>query len=205
VRSPVAAAIAIAAGVIVLAGYFLPLPLLQVVRLQFLDWAMLLAAVAALVGIINLTVGHFRKAAKPGPSRMFSIVVVTSLLITMVFGVVYGASDSRFAHVVTNIQIPIETTLLGMISISLAYTVFLFVRQRKSWSNSVFIISVVFFLLANSWFLVFGQSIPVLSEIISGIQKIPLAGSRGIMIGIALGSLVTGLRILTGIDRPYSG
>jgi hypothetical protein len=92
-----------------------------------------------------------------------------------------------------------------MISISLAYAAFLFIRQRKGWVNTVFIVSVVFFLLANSWFLVWGQSIPVLSEIISAIQKIPLAGSRGVLIGISLGSLITGLRILTGIDRPYSG
>jgi hypothetical protein len=30
-----------------------------------------------------------------------------------------------------------------------------------------------------------------------------LAGSRGILLGIALGILVTGLRLLLGIERPY--
>ncbi len=204
-RAPIAAAIAIAAGVIVLAGYFIPLPLLQIVRLQILDWAMLLAAVAALVAIINLFVGHFRKAFKPGVSRMFSIVVTLFFTLTLISGLVLGASDRQFQRVVTNIQIPIETTLFGMISISLAYAAFQFIRQRKGWVNTVFIVSVVFFLLANSWFLVIGQSFPLLGELISGIQKIPLAGSRGVLIGISLGSLVTGLRILTGIDRPYSG
>jgi hypothetical protein len=204
-RSPVAAAIAIAAGLIVLAGYFIPIPLIQVVRLQILDWSMLLAAVAALVAIINLASGHIRKAMKPSSSRIFSVVVSLSLIITLVAGFVLGATDPLFQRIVTNIQIPIETTLFGMISISLAYAAFLFIRQRKGWVNTVFIVSVIFFLLANSWFLVWGQSIPVLSEIISAIQKIPLAGSRGVLIGISLGSLVTGLRILTGIDRPYSG
>jgi hypothetical protein len=142
---------------------------------------------------------------KPSSSRIFSLVVSFSLMITLIAGLILGATDPLFQRVVTNIQIPIETTLFGMISISLAYAAFLFIRQRKGWVNTVFIISVVFFLLANSWFLVWGQSIPVLSEIISAIQKIPLAGSRGVLIGISLGSLVTGLRILTGIDRPYSG
>jgi hypothetical protein len=205
VRAPFAAAVAISGGVIVLAGYFIPLPLLQVVRLQLLDWSMLLAAVAALVAIINLAAGHFRKAFKPGSSRVFSIIVIVSLMVTLVLGLVLGTSDQRFQRVVTNIQIPIETTLFGIISISLAYAAFQFTRERKGWVNTVFIISVVFFLLANSWFLVIGQSFPLLGEVISGIQKIPLAGSRGVLIGISLGSLVTGLRILTGIDRPYSG
>jgi len=31
------------------------------------------------------------------------------------------------------------------------------------------------------------------------------AGARGILIGIALGALTTGLRVLFGVDRPYGG
>ncbi len=204
-RSPVAAAFAIATGLIVLAGYFIPNPLLQAVRFQLLDWAMFIAAVAALVAIINLAAGHISKVVKPSPSQFFSIIVSVSFLITLVAGFILGGTDPIFQRIITNIQIPIETTLFGIISISLAYAAFLFIRQRKGWVNTVFIVSVLFFLLANSWFLVWGQSIPVLGEIISAIQKIPLAGSRGVLIGISLGSLVTGLRILTGIDRPYSG
>jgi len=32
-----------------------------------------------------------------------------------------------------------------------------------------------------------------------------LGGARGILIGVALGSLLTGLRVLFGFDRPYGG
>jgi hypothetical protein len=31
-----------------------------------------------------------------------------------------------------------------------------------------------------------------------------MAGSRGILLGIALGTIVSGLRLLVGVDRPYS-
>ena len=30
-------------------------------------------------------------------------------------------------------------------------------------------------------------------------------GARGLLIGIALGTLLTGLRVLFGMDRPYGG
>jgi hypothetical protein len=30
-------------------------------------------------------------------------------------------------------------------------------------------------------------------------------GARGLLIGIALGTLLTGLRVLMGVDRPYGG
>lgn len=45
-RSPIATAIAIGVGVIVLLGYLFPLPLLDPLRTLFLDWAIILAAVA---------------------------------------------------------------------------------------------------------------------------------------------------------------
>jgi hypothetical protein len=31
-----------------------------------------------------------------------------------------------------------------------------------------------------------------------------VAGARGILLGVALGAIATGLRILLGSDRPYS-
>jgi hypothetical protein len=204
-KAPLAAGIAIAVGLIVLAGYFIPNPILQNVRALLLDWGILLAAVASLVAVINLVTHHIRKAASPGGSRLFSILVLISFFVTFLAGMILGTANVQFQHIVTNIQVPIETSLLAVLSISLAYAAFLFIRQRSGWGNTVFMVSAVIFLLINSWYLVLGQGSPFLEEIVSIIQKIPLAGSRGILIGIALGSLVTGLRILTGIDRPYSG
>jgi hypothetical protein len=36
-------------------------------------------------------------------------------------------------------------------------------------------------------------------------QVLAAAGARGILLGVALGTLTTGLRILFGVDRPYGG
>ena len=48
--------------------------------------------------------------------------------------------------------------------------------------------------------------IPGLYELRSWIVKVwATAGARGILLGIALGTIATGLRILMGTDRPYSG
>jgi hypothetical protein len=48
--------------------------------------------------------------------------------------------------------------------------------------------------------------IPILYDIRMFIsQRLASAGARGILIGVALGTLTTGLRILFGSDRPYGG
>jgi hypothetical protein len=52
--------IAIVSGVIVLLGYFIDLPGLRDVRLLLVDWAVILAAVALLVGVLNLVTVHWK-------------------------------------------------------------------------------------------------------------------------------------------------
>jgi hypothetical protein len=62
----------------------------------------------------------------------------------------------------------------------------------------------VFFLILSGGFLA-GIDIPLVQSLTAFIDRLPIAGARGILLGIALGSLTTGLRILMGADRPYSG
>lgn len=61
-RAPFATAVAIAIGLIVLLGYFIPFGgILSNLRDVLLSWAIILAGVAAMVGIINLIKTHWRK------------------------------------------------------------------------------------------------------------------------------------------------
>jgi hypothetical protein len=59
--TPILASIAIVSGVIVLLGYFIDLPGLHDLRLLLVDWAVILAAVALLVGVLNLTSVHWKR------------------------------------------------------------------------------------------------------------------------------------------------
>jgi len=204
-RSPIVAAVAISVGLIILLGYFLPLRQFIDLRLILLDWSVLLAAVAGLVAIINLIINHVKRITQTNKFDLFSIVLILSFLATFVTGMLLGPSNPQFEKVVTHIQIPIEASLLGVLTISLAVAAFKFFQNRKGWASTVFLVSVVVFLLMSSWLLTFGQNIPVINELLSAIKILPLAGARGILLGIALGSLATGIRILMGADRPYSG
>jgi hypothetical protein len=50
----------------------------------------------------------------------------------------------------------------------------------------------------------FGEITPLNDFIRPWIQQVlALGGARGILIGVALGTLTTGLRVLFGADRPY--
>jgi hypothetical protein len=203
-RNPVSTAVAIGVGLVVLAGYFIPLPLLQNVRGLLLEWGIILTGAATLIGILNLMGAHWRKINAPQEHNYYSIVVILAFIFTLAVGLFFGANDPNFQKIVNAIQIPVETSLLAIIPVVLIYALIRFWQRRKSGMAAIFILSVLFFLIVSSGLISFGMQIPVVKDVILLIQRLPVAGGRGILIGVALGSLVTGLRILMGIDRPYS-
>ena len=56
--SAIWAALALGVGLFVLLGYFVDLGFIQNFRLTFLRWAVLLAAAALVVGLVNLLAVH---------------------------------------------------------------------------------------------------------------------------------------------------
>jgi hypothetical protein len=205
-KSPLSVLVAILSGLLVLAGYFFPFPALIAIRTPMLDWAVTLAGIAGLVAIINLIVGvHLKRLREAGSKRFFSVVVIITFLIVAAFGFYLGPADQNFQKVVTAIQTPIETSLMALLAITLTYSSLKMLQRQRNWMGLVFFLSVILFLVINSGVLAFSAEIPLLQDLLSGFHHIPAAGARGILLGIALGSLATGVRILIGSDKPYSG
>jgi len=206
VRSPIVAIISFIVGVLILLGYFLPSSSLAAIRTPMLDWAVTLAGVAGLVGIIHLIFGvHWRRLREPGKDRAFSIVVIITFILTLGAGIFFGPTNPTYQKVVTAVQMPIEASLMAVLAITLAYASLKLLQRQRNWMGFIFFVSVILFLLINSGIFSFASNIPVLQELLSGINQVPIAGARGILIGVALGSLLTGIRILIGSDRPYNG
>ncbi|HSV85792.1 MAG TPA: hypothetical protein VLH85_04400 [Levilinea sp.] len=206
-RSPIAASVAIGIGLIVLAGYFVRIPLLVHVQTLLLGWAVILAGVALLVGILNLVRVHWNKMRNPRDRERdpYSVVLLIAFAVTLVAGLILTPLHEQYRQVVLSIQAPVEISLLAILAISLVYACLSLYQRRGGYMASVFVASVVFFLLVSSG--IFGDPAagPLSSGFYGTLNRLPVAGARGILLGIALGSITTGLRILLGADRPYSG
>lgn len=94
---------------------------------------------------------------------------------------------------------------MGVLSISLIVAAIRFFQHRRGLMSLVFAASAVVFLIIGSGILASAGDIPVIKQALAALNALPTAGSRGILLGVALGSLTTGLRILLGSDRPYTG
>ncbi len=204
-RSPIATAVAIAVGLIILLGYFVPIDLLQQLRYFLLDWAVILFGIATLIGIINLVTVHWRKMTAPRGRDFYSPILILAFLLTLGAGLVLTPSHPQFQHVVTSIQAPAEISLLAILAISLAYASLRLLSQRRGVMSIVFVASVILFLFLGAGILPSIQNNPAAAGLTGFLNRLPLAGARGILLGVALGSVTTGIRILLGADRPYSG
>jgi hypothetical protein len=214
-RSPVAAAIAIGVGFIVLLGFFIPTGmdtpaanLLQMLRTILVDWSVTLAAFASLVAIIGLLAAHTRKLrARRTPDR-YSFFVLAGFAGAFVFGVyayTFNGDVPGYQMVVNALQVPVEASLMAVLTVTLTLALLRLFQRRSGLLPVVFAASVLVFLLMNSGVLASLDAVDPVVVLLAGLQALPVAGGRGILIGIALGSILAGLRILLGADRPYSG
>lgn len=216
------AVVAIAAGVIVLLGYFItpsgpsanPSPLtdfansLAVFRIIILQWSVLLAGIAVIIGIGNLFAVHLQKMIQRKPGAIYSLVLLVFFLITFALViVVHYAPSIDFAPALKDAQniflygimVPVEVSLMAILAVTLLYSAMRMLRWRIDLKTILFLVSALLALMSTG---PITSNIPFIRD---GIQLISTGGARGILIGVALGTLTTGLRILLGADRPYGG
>lgn len=197
------ALIAIATGILVLLGYFLP----QAVGIQtlLLNWAIILAGVAALVGIFNLITVHTDKIRRAEKGSVYSALLVIALVATFIFGIILRPQHQAMQVLLNGIIQPVEATLMGLLTVSLLYAALRLLRRRADVMGIVFLLTAVLIFIGSAT-LPFGD-MPVFGTLVRPwvAQIWALGGARGILIGVALGTLTTGLRVLFGLDRPYGG
>jgi hypothetical protein len=195
---------AIASGIIVLLGYFYPLPLLLQLRELLTNWAVIIAAAAVLIGIYNLVAVHSEKIQNKEKGSGNSWVLIISLFLTIAFlayGAFSGSQEFATRLIADAFIVPVEASLMAILTVTLIYASIRLLRRRLDVMSVLFLVAAVLFLVA---FMPtpLGSGNPALAQFVNVFST---GGARGLLIGIALGVLLTGLRIIFGVDRPYGG
>jgi hypothetical protein len=202
-------AVAITAGLIILYSYFFPIPLGFDVKGTLLGWAIALAAVALLIGIVNLLRVHGRKIADDSAngSAFYSLVLILAFAVSFILALVFGPGHEWSLWLFSHVQLPIESSMMAILAVSLAYAAARLLRRRMNAFSVVFALTVFFVLMgaspvANGNLILVSDILRFMRDWLTEVWA--TAGARGILIGVALGTIATGLRILMGADRPYS-
>ncbi|MEJ2207652.1 MAG: hypothetical protein P8129_01275 [Anaerolineae bacterium] len=199
-------AIAIAVGIFVLVSLFTPYALLDAFGLYFIDVAIIIAAFALFLGVINLLRVHARKLRERPSDRLFSFVLLVAMILVLVFGLPpiegqpSGPSQPLVQWLFQNVQVPIQASLSALLVFLLITAAYRLLSLRNA-ESAVMLLVALLVLLGQAAVGLF----PPLTQVRDWIIAVPaMAGIRGILLGVALGAILTGIRLLLGVERPYS-
>jgi hypothetical protein len=202
VRAPISTAIAVGVGLIVLAA--LSIPGMNEIGGRILDWAVLLAGLALVLGLVNLLRVHLRRV-RERKQPLYSLVLLISMLGTFGITLWQGSRAPIPNWIFLNLQVPIESSLMALLTVSLTLAAARLMQNRLDLMSMVFLVTLFVLLLGAAP--LFGVELPLFTRVISPYVSnfLSVASTRGLLIGVGLGTLATGARILIGADRPYDG
>lgn len=201
-RAPVSTAFAMLAGIVLLIS--LIAPGLEGLRASILSWAILLAAIALLLGLANLFQVHVHKIIN-NQKVLYSYVLLTGMLLSFAVTLVQGREGLIAEWLFNYVLFPLESSFMAILAILLTLAVVHLIQQRNDIAALLFSGTLLLVLLGSAP--IFAQELPLFSESITPFisRVLSLGALRGLLIGVALGTLTTGLRVLMGAERPFGG
>ncbi|MAS34785.1 MAG: hypothetical protein CL610_12310 [Anaerolineaceae bacterium] len=200
-----ATAVVIGFGVLTLFGLLLDTPLLADPAQFFLQLVSITIAITIIIGIFNLLTVHLARISRRQTGWGYSLVLVISTLAVFVLTILERVGVLRTEPAVTTIlleqvQVAIESALAGLLLFGLVYGAYRTLRKRVSGWGLLFVLALLVVLAG-------ALPLPYLAPLASvreWLMAVPVsAGARGILLGIALATIVTGIRVLIGQDRSY--
>jgi hypothetical protein len=135
----------------------------------------------------------------------YSALLIIMLLGTLVLGLVFGPDNRMTLSLFEYVQLPVESTLMALLAVTLAVAGVRMVARRRNVYSLIFVFTALLVLLGTAtWPFGGGALTNYFGWLRNWLAQVWAAGAaRGVVLGIALGAVATGLRVLLGADRPY--
>lgn len=165
------------------------------------EWAGIVIAFALLLGFVNVITVHWDRIHTRKPGTIYSVVLLVSLLGTLILGL-GGPNSPNGQFIFEFVLLPLEATLFALLAFFIATAAFRAFRVRNLETFFFVLFAVIVLLGQVPVGIYLWPELPVIKDWILNVPT--LAGVRGILLGVALGTIATGLRVLMGADRPYT-
>jgi hypothetical protein len=163
-----------------------------------LQLTVIAVAVTILLGILNLFSVHLRRIAQRQGGWYYSIVLIGSAALVLALWLL-GARDTN-AMLLETVELSVESALAGLVVFALVFGAYRMMRRRVTWGGILFTVVLLIILIGALPI----PQVAVLADVRSWLLAVPVsAGARGILLGIALATVVTAVRVLIGQDRSY--
>lgn len=155
-------------------------------------------AIGVLIGLLNLLGVHFGRIRRRERQWGYSLIVIVAAAAVIILWLLNVDDVNRL--LLEDVQVAIESALAGLVLFALVYGAYRIMRRRVSWGNFLFILSLLVILIGALPL----RETAFIADVRAWLLAVPVsAGARGILLGIALATVVTGVRVLIGQDRAY--
>jgi hypothetical protein len=147
---------------------------------------------------------HWNKIRYLKDGWVYSLFLLLGFGAMLATGFVGGPDDALVRLIFKHVQFPLQATLFSLLAFFVATAAYRAFRVRSLESLAFLLIAIVVLLgQIPGWGVdALSQTLPRAREWILDVMS--LGGARGILLGVTLGTVVVGIRLLIGIDRPYT-
>jgi drug/metabolite transporter (DMT)-like permease len=194
-------------GALILFEYFLKglWPAVSKTATDAQNWGSIISAFAMGLAAANLIVIHSRRIKQKHPDAWMSWLLFAGILVMTITGFYAKgtAGGNMFSFLFDGLYLPLGTAMFSIMVFFIASAARRAFRARN--------IDAVFLLVAGVIVMIGNAPIgklisPWFPSATNWLISFPnVAGNRAIMIGAALGMVLTGFRVIVGIDRSYFG
>jgi hypothetical protein len=188
---------------ILFVDYYTSIDFLHTISLNLADWAVILSALAAGIGIINIlkrTAGQIQERATYWYLDIWTLLLMAVVAISGVIGA-YG-THPIYTWIMSYIYIPIDAAVFAMVSFDIIAAFYRTFRLRTL-ESSVLVVVGIFILMMNTPFL---GTIPGATVIGNWVKNVPMLGSaRALTTVTAIGYVGIAIRALLWKEKPSMG
>ncbi|UCG30308.1 MAG: hypothetical protein JSV53_00080 [candidate division WOR-3 bacterium] len=191
-------------GISMIVQFFIPHPASLEFSSVIYKWIIVLMAFALVLAIGNLIRHHGNKIHRRKEDWQYSIVTLAGMVAMATIGLAWGIDpDSLYQRIYLNVMAPLGGTMFALLAYYMASAAYRSFRAR-SLEATLLLLSAFIVMIG---FMPFGQYLhPRFPAFAEWIMKVPnMASQRGILLGVAFGSIATALKIILGIERSWLG
>jgi len=190
-------------GLVVFLSYLVPG--MGTIQEPLVDWAVIVGTMALVfLGGLNVLAVHWDKIRRLEKGWIYSLFLWLGFGVMLVTGFLEGPDGELISLIFKHVQFPLQATVFSLLAFFVATAAYRAFRLRSPEALAFLLVAVVVLLgQIPGWGLdVLRETLPWARGWILSVMS--LGGARGILLGVALGTIVIGLRLLMGIDRPYA-
>jgi hypothetical protein len=206
-KKEVPIAIGFLTAVLILFEYFFKtaVPAVSKIATDATNWGSIVSAIAMGLAAANLIIIHARRIRQRHPDAWMSWVLYAGILVMLLTGFAKPktATANIYSFFFDGLYLPLGTAMFSIMVFFIASAARRAFRARNLDAAFLLVPGLLVMLgnapigrLISPWF-------PKASSWFMNYANV--AGNRAIMIGAALGMVLTGFRVILGIDRSYFG